>query len=95
LIQRLICHKKSEHRVAYPLTRENAATILDFMDFRVEDTGEGRYARITDDGIVYGFHGSYEKSAKFGTILVVEDSHDWWHNYTVEEFYKKFDVVQG
>ncbi len=95
LIPKIICHRKNEHRVAYQLTKENAEQLLDFMEYKLGDDEKGQYARITDDGIEYGFHGSYDKTAKFGTIFVVEDAHDWWHNYSMAEFNEKFDVVPG
>lgn len=95
LIQKIICHRKNEHRVAYQLTKENAEQLLGYMEYQLGDDGKGQYARIKDDGIEYGFHGSYDKFAKFDTIFVVEDAHDLWHNYSIEEFNKKFDVVPG
>ena len=85
------------------ITPENASFILDKLGFGESKCAEtfnkdGRYGRVVENGIEYGFAGRVGISgasakASFGDYFV-DDAYDGWSIMSENGFFQMYDVVE-
>lgn len=86
----------------YVVTPKNASYILDKLGFGESKCAEtssidGRYGRILDDGIEYGFNETHISSShariRFGDYAV-DDAYDGWSIMDKMSFYQLYEVME-
>lgn len=93
------CRLKEEIQYFY-LTKESAQDCLEAMGFgkeicKLTEKLDGRYGRVTENGIEFGFKNRMNAKWRFGKYVVEDLNESSWQLLNKEDFFDLYEPIKA